>query len=217
MDFIEYLGSCQDKERIHPIFPWNLPLLSQSKSDLWQLASSLTLAQGLCSLNAALCSPFTQFLLITWGTFKSSAVTGLHISCILWIFLTLTSYFFCSLPFHLLAHLFFVTSMCPSVCWLSVFCVVFVLRLFCLWCPRCLCALPRRRSFHGSCGPCCWCICWIWWVTKQLSRFVCERQIERVCFRAVVAFVKKWLLLLLLEDSRINMLAGATVSLQIPL
>lgn len=87
--------------------------------------------------------------------------------------------FFVSPPFHPPTHLFFVASMCPSVCWLPVYCVVFVLRLFCLWCPRCVCALPRRWSFHGSCGPRCWCICWIWWVTKQLRRFVCEG--ERVC------------------------------------
>lgn len=126
---------------------------------------------------AALWNYYFFFFFLSWDTFKYTP--GLHISCILWLFLMLTSHFFVSPPFHPLTHLFFVASMCPSVCWLPVFCVVFVLRLFCLWCPRCVCALPRRRSFHGSCGPCCWCICWIWWVTKQLNRVVCEQ--ESVC------------------------------------
>lgn len=107
---------------------------------------------------------------VTDGTIRSfTAVTGLHISCILCLFLMLTSHFcFLSIP-SVDSFFFSVTSMCLSVCrpGCYVLCVC-AAAVFRLQYPRCVCTFSRRRSCCRGCGPCCWCIWWIWWVIKHL-------------------------------------------------
>lgn len=122
-----------------------------------------------------------------------------------------------------LSFLFPVRSIC-----LLIFCSLHpcvcrsILRLrsgcFRLQYPRCVCTLPRRWSCCRGRGPRCWCIWWIWWVTKQLFVQVCVWVYGCVC---VCVWTWKLLLLLLyykaasasIGDSRTNMCPQGLLSL----
>lgn len=180
-------------------------LLSQSSSNLWQLASSHTPAQVVWSLNAALCS--LMWLLVQ--SHHSLQSPG----CILPVFSAFSwcwPLIFVSCPFHLLTHLFFVTFICLSVCWPGCYALCLCCGSFHLQYPRCVCTFPRRRSCRRGCGPRCWCIWWIWWVTKQLF-CVCVCVCEGcVCFSHNNAASAS------IGDSRTNVPPGPTVSPQNP-
>lgn len=180
--------------------------LSQSTSNLWQLASFHAPAQVVRSLNAALCSPpkLLMWLMVQSDLWLQSP------GC---IFLVFSAFSWCwpliflSCPFHLLTHLFFITSMCLSVCRPGCYALCLCCGCFRLQYPRCVCTFPRRRSCRRGRGPRCWCIWWIWWVTKQL--FLCKCVCECVsccCFPYIKAASAS------IGDSRTNV---PTVSPQI--